>query len=160
MAVADRGAHRHRFRLRLALPRTVAGGEAIRKGHERGPAALAALSRAEVLALAAEAIAWIERHFGRDAEIVVSEQRYGYIRGAVAETVRVESRSGRRSTEAVDRILMHRFFGLPIFFLILWGYSRSHSRSVRIPRRGSKGFSTGSPVPRHLSSPRVSFAFS
>jgi ferrous iron transport protein B len=79
------------------------------------------MSREKVLALASEAIAWIEKHFGRDAEIVVSEQRYGYIRGAVAETVRTDSRSSRKGTEAVDKVLMHPWFGLPIFLGILWG---------------------------------------
>jgi ferrous iron transport protein B len=77
--------------------------------------------RDAVIALSREAISWVEKHFGRDAEIVVSEQRYAYIRGAVAETVRSEARSGRRTTEAVDRLLMHRWLGLPVFLAILWG---------------------------------------
>lgn len=97
-------------------------------------------SRDAVLTLAAEAIAWIERHFGRDAEIVVSEQRYGYIRGAVAETVHVESRSGRKATEAVDRVLMHRFFGLPIFLIILWGIFQITFKVGAYPQVWLEGF--------------------
>jgi ferrous iron transport protein B len=72
-------------------------------------------------ACAKEAITWIEKHFGRDAEIVISEQRYGYIRGAVQESVKIIKAPDFSITEAVDRIIMNRFLALPVFILVLWG---------------------------------------
>jgi ferrous iron transport protein B len=76
---------------------------------------------AEIAAKAREASAWIERHFGKDSEIVVSEQRYGYIRGAVKETVSVSKKRDFSVTEAIDKVIMNRFLALPIFIGVLWG---------------------------------------
>ncbi|MFA5363550.1 MAG: ferrous iron transport protein B, partial [Candidatus Omnitrophota bacterium] len=69
--------------------------------------------------LAGESIRRIETHFGRDAEIAVSEQRYGYIHGAVTEAVRREI-DVRTVTERADSILLNRYLGLPVFVFILW----------------------------------------
>ncbi|NTV29127.1 MAG: ferrous iron transport protein B [Candidatus Omnitrophica bacterium] len=62
----------------------------------------------------------IEEHFGRDAAVVVAEQRYGYIHGAVAEAVRREPLGRETVTEVFDKFLLDRFLGLPVFLLILW----------------------------------------
>ncbi len=74
----------------------------------------------KVRALAEEAVRWIERHYAKDAQIVVSEKRYGYIRGAVREAVSVVSKPDFSFTEAADRIVMNRFLALPIFAAVLW----------------------------------------
>jgi len=79
---------------------------------------------AEIVALCGEAVRWIESHFAKDAEVVVSEQRYGYIHGACAETVARSPVKGSGATETVDRFLMGRFLGLPIFILVIWGIFR------------------------------------
>jgi ferrous iron transport protein B len=71
--------------------------------------------------IAREGVAWIEKHFGKDAEIVISEQRYGYIRGAVKESVRILRKPDFSITEAIDRVIMNRFLSLPVFVLVLWG---------------------------------------
>lgn len=99
-------------------------------GHSRRP---------EILDLVAQAIAWIEKHFGRDAEVVVSEQRYAYIHGAVAETVRISAARGRPVTEAVDRILMDRFLGLPLFLAILWAVFQATFTIGGIPQAWLEG---------------------
>lgn len=65
-------------------------------------------------------IAHMERHFGRDSEIIVSEQRYAYVNGAVAEAVYREERTRTAFSEKIDRVLLHRFFGLPLFLFLLW----------------------------------------
>ncbi len=83
---------------------------------------LAAHPRGREIRSAAEAaVTWIEGHYGRASEIAVSEQRYGYIRGAVREAVRIRKRSNFSVTEAVDKVVMNRYLALPIFVLILWG---------------------------------------
>ncbi|MDR1373425.1 MAG: ferrous iron transport protein B [Treponema sp.] len=75
---------------------------------------------AAIKASAKDAITWIEKHFGRDAEIVISEQRYGYIRGAVRESLQMVKAPDFSFTEAVDRVIMNRFLSLPVFVLVLW----------------------------------------
>ncbi len=75
---------------------------------------------AKIAAQAKEASAWIDGHFGKDAEIVMSEQRYGYIRGAVKEAITVEKKPDFSLTEAIDKVVMNRFLALPIFVGVLW----------------------------------------
>ena len=72
-------------------------------------------------AQAKESVAWIEKHYAKDAEIVISEQRYGYIHGAAKETVTLVKRRTVSPTETIDKITMNRFLALPIFILVLWG---------------------------------------
>lgn len=68
-----------------------------------------------------KSIGVIEKHFGSDAEIVVSEQRYAYVHGAAMEGVKRAEKSGAKTTEAIDKVLLNRVLGLPIFLFILWG---------------------------------------
>lgn len=77
-------------------------------------------SGSAIAAYAREAGAWIDGHFGKDSEIVVSEQRYGYIRGAVKETVSVAKKPNFSMTESIDKVVMNRFLALPIFVGVLW----------------------------------------
>ncbi|GHV71575.1 ferrous iron transport protein B [Spirochaetia bacterium] len=75
---------------------------------------------AEIEAAAREATVWIDKHFGKDSEIIVTEQRYGYIRGAVKESITIIKKADFSFTEAADKIIMNRFLSLPIFVLTLW----------------------------------------
>lgn len=63
----------------------------------------------------------IELHFGQDSEIVMSEQRYGYVHGAVTQTVFKTGVHRYLLTRAVDDVLLNRLLGLPLFFGIMWG---------------------------------------
>ncbi|AEF81361.1 ferrous iron transport protein B [Leadbettera azotonutricia] len=69
---------------------------------------------------AREASIWIDKHYGKDSEIIITEQRYGYIRGAVKESIRIVKHADFSVTEAIDRVIMNRFLALPIFVLVLW----------------------------------------
>jgi ferrous iron transport protein B len=81
-----------------------------------GPHAFAA----EIRTIALKQISRIEAHFGRDSSVVVAEQRYGYIHGAVAESVVRRPINKETVTEVMDNVLMDRVFGFPIFLFILW----------------------------------------
>jgi ferrous iron transport protein B len=83
---------------------------------------------ARVLAIAADAIADIEARAGKDAELLISEERYALIKaglekaGALAPGRAPGRMAAGRPTpgQALDSILMHRFLGLPAFLLIMW----------------------------------------
>ena len=75
---------------------------------------------ASVERLARDSIAWIEKHYGKDTEIVISEQRYGYIRGATRESVKIIRKPDFSVTEAIDKVIMNQFLALPIFVAVLW----------------------------------------
>lgn len=64
--------------------------------------------------------AWLEKHYGMDAEIIISELRYGYLRGAIIEAVTQKNIQRKNITERLDAILMNRFLGLPILLATLW----------------------------------------
>jgi ferrous iron transport protein B len=63
---------------------------------------------------------WIGKHFGKDPEIAMSEQRYGYIHGAIAEAVKIAPTNKQPISESIDKVLMNQFVGLPVFFIIIW----------------------------------------
>ncbi|MDR2490526.1 MAG: ferrous iron transport protein B, partial [Spirochaetaceae bacterium] len=68
-----------------------------------------------------ESIDWITKHFGKNSEIVISEQRYAYIHGAVKESVKIIKQNDFSVTEKIDSVIMHKFLALPIFLVVLWG---------------------------------------
>ncbi len=73
-----------------------------------------------LLALAARIGAELEKARGKDAEILVSEERYALIRqGLAAASVRLDATQRPRASR-VDAILMHRLLGLPAFLFIMW----------------------------------------
>ncbi len=69
---------------------------------------------------AEEAITSIENHFGKDAEIIITEERYRYIGGAVKESVVQSVKKKPSITEAIDKVVMNRFLSFPIFLAVLW----------------------------------------
>ena len=74
-----------------------------------------------IVQIASRCVQNIEKHFGRDAEIVMSEQRYAYVHGAVSETVIRRTAKQYQLTKAVDNILLNRLLGLPLFLFVMWG---------------------------------------
>ncbi|MDR0409179.1 MAG: ferrous iron transporter B, partial [Spirochaetaceae bacterium] len=74
----------------------------------------------EILSAAREGIEWIEKHCGKDAEIVLSERRYARIHEALKGAVHVDKAAKVSIAETFDRVVMNRFLALPIFIGILW----------------------------------------
>ncbi len=63
----------------------------------------------------------LEKHFQEDSEVVIGEQRYAYIHGALKETVtQVRRRQVVDITENIDRIVLNRYLGIPIFFAVMF----------------------------------------
>jgi ferrous iron transport protein B len=68
-----------------------------------------------------ELIQFIKKHFGDDSEIVISEQRYGYIHGALKETLKKDKTKDEFTvTEKIDNILLNKYLGIPIFLFIMY----------------------------------------
>lgn len=75
----------------------------------------------EISVLVASSIAWIEKHYAKNSEIVISEQRYGYIRGSIKEAVTIVKRPSFSLTEKIDSVIMNRFLAFPVFVFVLFG---------------------------------------
>ena len=73
----------------------------------------------KILAIAQKSIAHLESVYGDDADVIIADQRYGWINGLVRETVK---RTNNRMTgsDKVDQIVTHRLLGIPIFLLAMW----------------------------------------
>ena len=67
-----------------------------------------------------EAMESFEKVYHRDPEIVITEDRHSFIRGAIRETVHVPKKVKKTLTDYIDDIVLNRILGLPIFFGIMW----------------------------------------
>jgi len=58
--------------------------------------------------------------FGEEPEIVIAEQRYGYVRGICREVVRQTAEARMDRSARIDRVLTNRLLGLPIFAILMY----------------------------------------
>ncbi len=62
----------------------------------------------------------LKNHFGEDPEVIIADRRYGFVSG-VCNQVLVQQREDKYSlTDKIDRIMLNRFWGLPIFALAMY----------------------------------------
>lgn len=55
-----------------------------------------------------------------DIASIIAAEKYGFIAGALAETMRTGKKSGNTKTGMIDRFVTNRLFGFPLFFLIMF----------------------------------------
>ncbi|MGL5918437.1 MAG: ferrous iron transport protein B [Cetobacterium sp.] len=63
----------------------------------------------------------LEGDHDEDIETIFAEGRYGTVKGILAKTFTTSIKSRLDFTDKVDKILLNKFLGLPIFFLIIVG---------------------------------------
>ncbi len=83
-------------------------------------AAMATEAANEVLDVAKRGRAQIEERFQDDPEIVLTDERYGFIAGIVRAVVTVSARKRADISRNIDRVLTNRFLGFPIFIFFIW----------------------------------------
>ena len=63
----------------------------------------------------------LESLFKEDTETLVTDARYGFVAGALKETMKKSGSNPSFSiSQKIDRILTHKYLGLPIFLGFLW----------------------------------------
>ncbi len=62
----------------------------------------------------------IERLFDEDSETIITDAKYGFISGALKETLRQRQHKARNPSERIDKYLTHPVLGFPIFILFLF----------------------------------------
>lgn len=62
----------------------------------------------------------LEEIEGADIRFIVTSGRYGYASGAAAECLHAALESPVSLSEKIDAVLVHRWFGFPIFIAVLW----------------------------------------
>lgn len=93
------------------------GDEGILQWLEKQPGKEPLLTRRD------ECIKRLEGIWGEDIESLIVDHRYGFISGLSKEVVtRRQTAEARLSvSDKIDRILTHRYLGIPIFLLAMWG---------------------------------------
>ncbi|MBD3345297.1 MAG: ferrous iron transport protein B [Chitinivibrionales bacterium] len=67
-----------------------------------------------------EAEKHLERVLGEDSESLIAEARYGFISGALHETVKQTKINRVEISDRIDTVLTHRFWAYPIFIMFMW----------------------------------------
>jgi len=62
----------------------------------------------------------LESNTGHDSEALITDAKYGFIEGALRETLTHSETKYYERSQKADNILTHKRFGIPIFFLLLW----------------------------------------
>ncbi len=65
-------------------------------------------------------VARIESELGEDVETALTNQKYGFIAGALKETYTPSKSEKLRVTDIIDSFTTHKLWGFPIFFLLMW----------------------------------------
>lgn len=65
-------------------------------------------------------IAAIAKHRGQEPAAVIADDRYGFIRGLVKDVVKRKRTNNWTFSDAVDRITLSNWLGLPIFFGVMY----------------------------------------
>ncbi|HNX27727.1 MAG TPA: ferrous iron transporter B, partial [Phycisphaerae bacterium] len=65
-------------------------------------------------------ISHIERHTGEKIDLVIADGRYGFVHGLVSDVLRRRRRLRRTVSDAIDRVVLNRAVGIPLFLLIMY----------------------------------------
>lgn len=64
--------------------------------------------------------AYLEQIYKQDPELLIMDGRFAYIRGACRESQKPDLRDRQSFTDLIDKVLLHRVLGLPIFLGMMW----------------------------------------
>lgn len=62
----------------------------------------------------------LKTKFGDDPSSIIAAEKYGFIRGALAETMPETVKHEEKSTKIIDTFVTNKLFGFPIFILVMW----------------------------------------
>lgn len=82
---------------------------------------------------------YIMDRFDDDPEIIMTDERYGFIAGIVKETVTTSARQRVDISRNIDRVLTNRFIGFPIFVFFIWAMFQLTFTVGEIPKAWIQG---------------------
>lgn len=62
----------------------------------------------------------VEKHVGEDIEIIMADGRYGFVHGLALEVVKRTGEVRKRMSDAIDRIVLSRALGIPLFLGVMY----------------------------------------
>jgi len=77
------------------------------------------MNREEILKAKEDSLSHLRSIYGDDAETILAERRYGFISGLLKETLRRPPVEGLTTSDKIDRVVVNRAWGIPIFLLAM-----------------------------------------
>ena len=74
----------------------------------------------EIAKCATSEIYKLESVYNESSDTLITDLKYGFINGALKETVTPAKESRRRKSEVIDTLLTDKVLGFPIFLLFMW----------------------------------------
>ncbi|ACQ68469.1 ferrous iron transport protein B [Candidatus Williamhamiltonella defendens] len=62
----------------------------------------------------------LEQNRHNDSDVVIANARYQSIKSITDAVIRTEQLSGHRTTEVLDRFILHRWLGVPLFLFVMY----------------------------------------
>lgn len=78
-------------------------------------------SRDKILRAKESAVSHLKSVFGDDAESVIADARYGFIDGLLKDAFTKPPVENLTISDKIDGVVVNRWFGIPLFFAILYG---------------------------------------
>ena len=79
------------------------------------------MGKDEIIRARNQSLAHLKRVYGDEAEIVAADARYGFISGLLKDVLQKPAVEKLSSSDRVDRVVLNRWLGIPIFAAILFG---------------------------------------
>ncbi len=74
----------------------------------------------EIRKYAEKGIARIQDQFQEDSETIMTDAKYGFIAGALKETLKINKLNRYKTSDIIDAFITHKVWGFPIFLGFMW----------------------------------------
>lgn len=74
----------------------------------------------EIVDVAEKEIQLLEKEYKEDTKTIITNAKYGFVRGALQETYSAGEKDKRQLTNAIDTLLTHQWLGFPFLILFMW----------------------------------------
>ena len=91
------------------------------EGDKDTAARIASIGGDEILQLSRRLADELDRVHGDDVASVIASAKYGFIAGALHETMEPGERTQENTSHIIDAFVTNKLFGFPLFFLIMFG---------------------------------------
>lgn len=74
----------------------------------------------QIMDVAKKEIQQLEKEYKEDTRTIITNAKYGFIRGALQETFQSGEKDKRQLTNAIDTLLTHQWLGFPFLIFFMW----------------------------------------
>jgi ferrous iron transport protein B len=78
------------------------------------------VNSSEIIDIAEKERSNLEKLYAQPVDSVITDLRYGFIAGALKETLKISKIERLRKTQVIDNYLTNKYLGIPIFISFLW----------------------------------------